>query len=122
MFRPVLVSIVTGAALIAAGTSPAFASRPQAPQNQQLDFELRSGHYQCELGHRIDVQRGTREQGSMQIGWQGKRYNLARDPSSSGLPRYEDRSNGLVWIDLPWKGVLLDGRTNKPLANECKTV
>jgi len=118
MSRPALLSALACSALIASGG--AFAK----PENtkKQLDFELRSGSYHCEHGHRIDVQRSPREQGTMQIAWQGKRYNLARDPSTSGLPRYEDRSHGLVWIDLPWKGVLLDGRTNKPLANECRTV
>src|SRR5690606_7515918 len=118
MSRPALLSALACSALIASGG--AFAK----PENtkKQLDFELRSASYHCEHGHRIDVQRSPREQGTMQIAWQGKRYNLARDPSTSGLPRYEDRSHGLVWIDLPWKGVLLDGRTNKPLANECRTV
>lgn len=55
----------------------------------------------------------------MQIKWQGRDYALVRDSSASGLPRYEEAKGGLVWIDLPWKGVLLDGRTHKPLASEC---
>lgn len=118
MSRSALITALSCTALIASGA--AFAKTD--PSKKQLDFELRSGSYQCELGLRIDVLRSPREHGTMQIGWQGKRYNLARDPSKSGLPRYEDRNHGLVWIDLPWKGVLLDGRTNKPLANECKTV
>lgn len=121
MSRTPLIPALIGAAVLAVGSAPAFAAKSDS-QKRQLEFELGSGSYQCEFGQRIEVQRGKREQGSMQINWQGKRYNLARDPSESGLPRYEDRHNGLVWIDLPWKGVLLDGRTNKPLANECKTV
>lgn len=109
------------AVLLTAGSSLAIAASGPVASPHQLEFELRSGNYQCELGHKIDVKRGSREQASMQISWKGKHYNLARDPSKSGLPRYEDRKNGLVWIDLPWKGMLLDGRTNKPLANECRT-
>lgn len=90
----------------------------------QLMLELKSGVYLCEFGANVDVMResgtGIGDGNRISIGWNGGRYHLERDRSSSGLPRFEDRTNGLVWIDLPWKGVLLDGRTHKPLANECK--
>ena len=42
------------------------------------------------------------------------------DAMVADAPRFEDVASGLVWIDLPWKGLLLDGRTQKPLANECR--
>ncbi|MGL1834758.1 hypothetical protein ACKVEX_14270 [Rhodocyclaceae bacterium SMB388] len=87
----------------------------------QLDFDLTSGDYVCEWGLRVRVERELTAGKQIQIGWNGGRYQLERDPSFSGLPRFEDRANGLVWIDLPWKGVLLDGKTYKPLANDCKT-
>jgi hypothetical protein len=91
----------------------------------QLMLDLASGTYHCEFGAHVDVMResgaGNGDGSRINIGWNGGRYQLERDRSSSGLPRFEDRANGLVWIDLPWKGVLLDGKTQKPLANECKT-
>lgn len=91
----------------------------------QLMLDLASGVYHCEFGALVDVIResgtGIGDGTRIDIGWNGGRYQLERDRSSSGLPRFEDRASGLVWIDLPWKGVLLDGKTQKPLANECKT-
>ncbi len=83
----------------------------------QLNFDLNSGDYACEYGLRVTVERELSHR--LHLGWNGGRYQLERDPSFSGLPRFEDKENGLVWIDLPWKGVLLDGKTHKPLANEC---
>lgn len=123
MHRPVSVSAAVAALLFAVGATPLAASQPAAAQQrQQLEFELKSGSYLCEFGLRVDVMRDAQAAGNVQIAWNGRRYSLARDTSHSGLPRYEDRRNGLVWIDLPWKGVLLDARTQKPLANDCKTV
>jgi len=87
---------------------------------RQLDFQLASGVYGCELGRKVEIQRDGRNPNSIQLNWQGNRHTLHRLDSTSGLPRYEDRENGLLWIDLPWKGILMDTNSGRPLANECK--
>ena len=91
-------------------------------QGGQFEFALASGDYRCERGVRLGMQREMRDHVNhrIQLVWNGKHYQLERDPSYSGLPRFEDQVSGLVWIDLPWKGLLLDGRTHAPLANECR--
>ncbi|WP_300453692.1 MliC family protein [Accumulibacter sp.] len=89
-------------------------------EQQQLRFRLASGVYLCEAGQKIEVQRDTRNANLIELSWQGNRHTLQRHDSSSGLPRYEDRQNGLLWVDLPWKSVLMDVNSGRPLANECK--
>ena len=91
-------------------------------QTGQFEFALPSGEYRCERGERLQIRRelANTVNNRIQLGWKGGQYLLVRDPSDSGLPRFEDSASGLVWIDLPWKGLLLDGRTHKPLANECR--
>ena len=89
-------------------------------EQQQLRFRLASGVYHCEAGQKIEVQRETRNANLIELSWQGNRHTLQRHDSSSGLPRYEDRQNGLLWVDLPWKSVLMDVNSGRPLANECK--
>ena len=105
-------------ALAACETQP---KAPPAPRNAQLELKLASGNYRCEQGLRVQVERETRDRVNYRInlGWNGNNYRLERNFSYSGLPRFEDAESGLVWIDLPWKGMLLDGKTKKPLANEC---
>ena len=106
-------------ALAACETQP---KAPPAQSNAQLELKLASGTYRCEQGLRAQVRREMRDQVNhrMTIGWNGNTYRLERDYSYSGLPRFEDTTSGLVWIDLPWKSVLLDGKTSKPLASECR--
>jgi hypothetical protein len=104
---------------------PSASARDEAPRavqakQQQLNYQLASGVYGCEFGETLEIQRLAGPANRIQVSWQGKRHTLQRYDSFSGLPRYEDRDNGLLWIELPWKGVLMDVNSGRPLANECK--
>lgn len=99
-------------------TTAAAAGRDGA--RQQLSLKLASGVYRCDENQRVEIQRDPRRTNQITLNWQGRRHTLQRYDSESGLPRYEDRQNGLVWIDLPWKSVLMDSDNGRPLANECK--
>lgn len=123
----VAVLALTGALLTACATStPPQTNAANAPNSRepsarssakQLSFKLPSGVYRCEAGQQVEIQRNAAD---IALAWQRSRHTLRRYDSESGLPRFEDRDNGLVWIDLPWKSVLMDSRSGRPLANECK--
>ena len=125
MIHPALPALAT-AFLLSACATPAppivGAGDGISSQTGQFEFTLSSGNYRCEQGVRLGMQREMRDRVNhrIQLAWNGNTYQLERDPSYSGLPRFEDHVSGLVWIDLPWKGLLLDGRTQTPLANECR--
>lgn len=125
------VLLATSLALASCATEPQAPSatagaNPGEPayttRNGQIDLALASGTYNCELGVNIKLEREYQEQvnARIKLDWRGVQHRLERDPSHSGLPRFRDKGGRLVWVDLPWKGMLLDGRTNKPLANECR--
>ena len=121
MNHPSLPALLALTLALAACETPPKAPSP-AQKNAQLELKLASGTYRCEQGLRVQVGREIRDRVNTRINlvWNGNNYRLERDFSYSGLPRFEDTSSGLVWIDLPWKGMLLDGKTSKPLANECR--
>lgn len=75
----------------------------------------------CELGQRLALRGDQAIDGTIELLWQGQRYNLQRVTTSTGANRFEDSHSGLVWIGIPAKGMLLDARRGRPLANECRT-
>ena len=118
-----LATIASALVLSACGTAPGKQTQaPRAPPSGQLELALSSGTYTCEQEIRIQVEREIRDGANTRIDivWNGGSYRLERDASYSGLPRFEDAARSLVWIDLPWKSLLLDGKTNAPLVSECR--
>jgi hypothetical protein len=81
--------------------------------------QLIAGNFQCELGNRVEV-RLDDGQRSIRLGWKGRTYAMQPVGTSTGALRFEDRSSGLVWIQIPSKSFLLNSRIGQQLANECK--
>ena len=75
----------------------------------------------CEMGQQIGMRGDQTIDNAIELIWKGQRYKLQRVATSTGANRFEDSVSGLVWIDIPAKGMLLDTRHGRPLANECKT-
>lgn len=118
---PLAATLVLGACATRPAEGPAASATPaEGGAAPQMEFALSSGTYRCEDGVRVDVQRDAGAPDVVQVSWKGARHRLQRNLSYSGLPRYEDEASGLVWIDLPWKSVLLDGKSGKPLVSECR--
>jgi hypothetical protein len=46
---------------------------------------------------------------------------MTRVETSTGAHRFESRRQGLVWIGIPAKGILLDSKKGQQLANDCKS-
>ncbi len=122
---PLIAACATGRspgpdAQVVEASTPAGTPTRAAAARPQLGYALPAGRHVCELGHHVSLRRTAGDSANLDLEWQGKRYSMTRHRSSSGLPRYENQSSHLVWIELPWKGMLLDGRSGRPLANECK--
>lgn len=102
-------------------TAPAGRTTVVPAAAPTVKYPTSSAVYVCENAQPLRVTRvKDAAQPSLKLGWRGRDYTMIRETGQgSGLPRFADNVNGLVWVDLPWKGVLLDSRTEKPIVSEC---
>ena len=76
--------------------------------------------YNCELGNKLTVYNNLGDDEHIAMRWKKRIHRLTRVVTTTGAGRFENRPAGLIWITIPTKGMLLDGKRGQQLANECK--
>jgi len=76
--------------------------------------------YACELGNKITIYTNANDTGHIALRWKKRLHRLSRVGTTTGAQRFENPHWGLIWIGIPAKGILLDSKLNRQLANECK--
>lgn len=79
-----------------------------------------SSDFQCELGNNLTIYRNAADDKHIALRWKQRLHRLTRVDTSTGADRFENRKFGLVWIGIPAKGMLLDSKKGRQLANECR--
>lgn len=87
--------------------------QPDLAGSTRIDFN-------CELGNKVTIYENTVDNKRIGLRWNKKMHELTRVETSTGANRFEDKDAGLVWINIPAKGMLLDSKKGQQLANECR--
>lgn len=77
-------------------------------------------NFHCELGNRVTIIKVAGRQNQINLRWRGRMHRMMRVNTTTGANRFENKASGLVWIDIPTKGILLNSHSGRQLANECK--
>lgn len=79
-----------------------------------------SADYNCELGNKLTIFTNDKDDSHIALRWKKRIHRLDRIGTTTGAARFENTTFGLIWIGIPSKGMLLDAKLNRQLANECK--
>jgi hypothetical protein len=80
-----------------------------------------STNFDCELGNKLTVYQRPNDEQHIALRWHKHVHELTRVQTTTGANRFENTKQGLVWIGIPAKSMLLDSRKGQQLANECKS-
>jgi membrane-bound inhibitor of C-type lysozyme len=106
------------AAATAAAAGAAAAAVVEEPEPDITDTKVTE--YACELNNKITIYRNETDDSHIALRWKKRLHRLNRVGTTTGALRFENVNYGLVWIGIPSKGILLDSKLNRQLANECK--
>lgn len=107
------------AAATAAAAAAAVAANPLEVDEPSI-ADTRVTEYACELGNKITIYTNETDDSHIALRWKQRLHRLSRIGTTTGALRFENPHYGLIWIGIPAKGILLDSKLNRQLANECK--
>jgi hypothetical protein len=87
----------------------------------QLDVAARvlTGTADCEFKQSVTVQPIEGLPGYFHVGHLGKRYRMLPRETSTGAVRLEDPANGIVWLQIPTKSMLMDAKRGQRMIDSC---
>jgi membrane-bound inhibitor of C-type lysozyme len=88
------------------------------PEPDVTDTTL--AEYSCELNNKVAIYRNPMDDSHIALRWKNRLHRMDKVGTTTGAQRYENANLGLVWIGIPSKGILLDSKHSRQLANECK--
>jgi membrane-bound inhibitor of C-type lysozyme len=110
------------AAAAAVGAAGAAAADSWAPKDEaEPDItDTKVTEYSCELNNKVTIYTNEGDDSHIALRWKKRLHRMERVGTTTGAMRFENTNFRLVWIGIPSKGILLDSRLNRQLANECK--
>lgn len=87
----------------------------------ELAPHVHIGTLPCELGQSVVIEADSAQQGFFQLRTGKSTYRLSPVVTTTGAIRLEDKSAGIVWLQLANKSMLMNQKLGRRLADECKS-
>jgi len=128
------LSIAIAAAIgvsIAAPLSLAADKAPkQQPQQQQHAAALSNeqlvtadrvllGQSRCEFDQSVNVAAVPGQKGWFNVEYKGKSYLMAPEHTTTGAVRLEDKKNGMMWLQIANKSMLMNSKIGQRMVDNC---
>lgn len=105
----------------AKSAAPAAAETTESISPNQLEIANRvlTGNAKCEFDQQVSVHAIEGKPGFFKVGFKNATYTMVPQETTTGAVRLEDKKNGIVWIQIPSKSMLLNGKIGQRMVDSC---
>ncbi|MBH9552918.1 hypothetical protein [Inhella gelatinilytica] len=77
------------------------------------------GESQCEFGRKVRLEPHPQWNGRFLLTLDQKVYTLTPQPTTTGVIRLENTQDGLLWLQVPVKSMLMNSKIGQRMADNC---
>ncbi len=105
---------------------PAAAKQQAAQQHAALSAEqistadrVLTGQSRCEFDQSVHVAAVPNSKGWFNVEYKGKSYLMAPESTTTGAVRLEDKKNGMMWLQIANKSMLMNSKIGQRMVDNC---
>jgi len=123
------IALLLGASAGTALAADKYKTAPQKPaattlaalSEEQISNADRvfTGKASCDANQSVEVNPVPEHKGYFKLDFKGKSYLMAPEITQTGAVRLEDKRNGLVWLQIPAKSMLMNAKIGQRMVDNC---
>ncbi|HEY6354848.1 MAG TPA: hypothetical protein VIY30_10190 [Burkholderiaceae bacterium] len=77
------------------------------------------GQSRCEFDQSVNVAAVPGQKGWFNVEFKGKSYLMAPEATTTGAVRLEDKKNGMMWLQIANKSMLMNSKIGQRMVDNC---
>jgi hypothetical protein len=77
------------------------------------------GQSRCEFEQAVNVAAVPNQKGWFNVEFKGKSYMMAPEATTTGAVRLEDKKNGMMWLQIANKSMLMNSKIGQRMVDNC---
>ncbi len=77
------------------------------------------GKADCEFSQHVDVQPAEGKPGHFKVNFKNASYEMVPEETTTGAVRLQDKRNGVMWLQIPSKSMLLNNKIGQRMVDSC---
>ena len=85
----------------------------------QAASRVYTGQSQCEFNQSVSIQPMQDKPGHFKVGFNKASYTMTPQETTTGAVRLEDKKNGIVWLQIPTKSMMMNQKIGQRMVDGC---
>jgi len=90
-----------------------------SPEQLSAADRVLLGQSRCEFNQSVNIAAVPGQKGWFNVEFKGKSYLMAPEATTTGAVRLEDKKNGMMWLQIANKSMLMNSKIGQRMVDNC---
>jgi hypothetical protein len=93
-----------------------------SPAQMEIASRVLVGKADCEFSQQVQVEPAEGKPGHFKVSYKNHDYEMVPQETTTGAVRLQDKRNGVMWLQIPSKSMLMNDKIGQRMVDSCTVV